>query len=150
MSTIEYQCLEGLPDADILAEIVAINQTIFGFNETEENLHQCFSEHQKLLICMAYQDGRLVGFKVGFEREPRSFESWRGGVLESARRQGIAAELMRLQHDWCQAHNFRVIQTTTNSDNIGMLMVNLQSGFEIIGSFVNRNKRLKLLQEKYL
>ena len=55
-----------------------------------------------------------------------------------------------MQHVWCQEKGFQVIKTTTSSDNVPMLIVNLQSGFEIVGSFVNRHKRLKILQEKWL
>ena len=150
MTSIEYQCLEGVPTGDILEWLTDINQKIFGFNEKPEHLTSLFQSRQNVLVCLAFQGGRPVGFKVGFQDDRRSFESWRGGVLDEARRQGIAWELMRLQHNWCAEKGFRVIKTVTNSDNTAMLILNLRSGFEIVGSFVNRRRRLKILQEKYL
>ncbi|MBN92733.1 MAG: GNAT family N-acetyltransferase [Deltaproteobacteria bacterium] len=150
MSSIEYRCFEGQPDAELMDWLAHINQELFAFGETAEHLATFFQSHQRILICMAFQGGLPVGFKVGVEDAPRSFESWRGGVLETARRQGIAMELQRLQHSWCEENEFRVIKTTTNSSNIPMLILNLRSGFQIVGSFVNRRKHLKVLQEKWL
>ena len=150
MSCIEYRCFEGQPDAEVIDWIANINQELFSFGETAEHLSAFFQNHQRILICMAFQEGRPVGFKVGFEDAPLSFESWRGGVVETARRQGVAMELVRLQHSWCEKNEFRVIKTTTNSSNVPMLILNLRNGFQVVGSFVNRRKHLKLLQEKWL
>ena len=91
-----------------------------------------------------------MGFKIGFEQSPGVFESCRGGVIETARRQGIAMELMRVQHQWCAENGYKVIQTTTNGDNQSMLILNLRSGFEVVGSFLNARRRVKILQEKWL
>ncbi len=137
-------------EPEVIRWVAAINQEIFGFNETVEGLTKFFQEHPRSLVCMAFQDGQPVGFKLGYEDGPSSFDSWRGGVLPSARRRGIAVELMRLQHRWCEDNGLRVIKTTTSSDNAPMLILNLRHGFQIVGSFVNRNKRLKILQEKWL
>lgn len=150
MASIEIRCFEGLPDDSALDQLVEINQVIFGFNETSEQLGTLLRERQDSLLILAFHEGRPVAFKVGFREEPGCFESWRGGVLETVRRTGIARELMRVQHDWCVQRNFRVIKTITNSDNTGMLILNLRSGFEITGTFVNRRKRLKVLQQKWL
>ena len=148
MSAIQYHQFEGQPNQQALEWLVQINQHIFGFNETADGLSSLFAKHPAVLICIACQDNKPVGFKAGFEDQPYSFESWRGGVLPAARRQGIALELMRLQHHWCQNNGFRVIKTTTNSTNSAMLILNLMSGFEIVGCFVNHRKILKVLQEK--
>ena len=150
MSSIEYRCLEGPPSAKVIDWITDINQEVFSFDETAESLTSFFQSHRNILICSAFQNGRPIGFKIGFEESPSSFESWRGGIVDSARRQGIARELMRMQHCWCQENNFKIIKTTTNGNNVPMLILNLQSGFEIVGSFMNRHQRLKLLQEKRL
>ena len=150
MTAIKYQCHEGIPSGQILQWLRDINQQIFQFNETSEHLTSCFQNKQKIVIHLAFQQTQPVGFKAGFETEPWCFESWRGGVLPSVRRQGIAQELMQRQHQWCMQNNFRCMKTVTNSDNTPMLMLNLKNGFEIVGSFVNRRKKLKILQEKWL
>ena len=150
MSSIQYQCIESLPEPGVIEEIAQINQEIFAFSETKEVLTQLFSKQSRLLICLALRDEQLVGYKIGFEESRRVFESWRGGVVEHARGQGIAMELMRRQHQWCEESGYAVIKTTTNGDNGPMLVLNLKSGFEIVGTFVNRRGRLKVLQKRAL
>jgi predicted GNAT superfamily acetyltransferase len=152
MMSIEYRCFEGAPTGETLEWLVNINQEVFGFNERAEHLAHLFQNSQHVLVCMAFQEEEPVGFKVGFQehQHPYYFESWRGGVLEKARRQGIAMELMRLQHSWCKEKRFKVIKTTTNSNNVPMLITNLRSGFEIVGTFLHRQTKLKVLQEKRL
>ena len=147
---LEYRSIEGPLSAAVIGRVADLNEGLFGFGETATQLAGFFESRRRLLLCLALHNGDLVGFKVGFEAQPRTFESWRGGVHEDARRNGVARELMRMQHVWCQEKGFQVIKTTTSSDNVPMLIVNLQSGFEIVGSFVNRHKRLKILQEKWL
>ena len=150
MSRISYRAFEGQPETQVIDWIAEINQELFGFNETSEHLSTFFQSQTRVFICLAFDEERVVGFKIGVEDAPRSFESWRGGVVDTARRQGIATELLQLQHNWCELHGFRVIKTTTNNSNIPMLILNLRNGFQVVGSFVNQNKRLQLLLEKWL
>ena len=150
MTSVEYRCFTGQPTEQVLHWLTEVNQHIFAFNETAERLAHLFQQQQEALLCLAFQEGKVVGFKLGFKENSITFDSWRGGVLKSARRQGIARQLMRLQHKWCEEHGIKVIKTTTNSDNTAMLILNLQHGFEIVGSFLRRRKRLKILQEKWL
>ena len=150
MSQIEYKCIEGHPDPDVIEWITRINQEIFALDESLETMTKFFEAHRNVLICAAFKDGHPVGFKIGFEENPICFESWRGGVVELFRRQGIADELMLMQHHWCEKRHFQVIKTVTNGDNAGMLILNLRHGFEVVGSAVNRRKNLKVFQEKWL
>ena len=146
----EYRLFEGTEDISVMQQLTALNQKLFGFNETIEALRTLFQSHKTVLICLAIQDDLVVGFKVGFLAQDGSFDSWRGGVCEHARRQGIATQLMKHQHEWCKNHGVRIIKTTTDSDNHAMLILNLQSGFSIVGSFMNRRIKLKILLEKWL
>lgn len=150
MSIITYQDIMGVPAPTVLEQLAHLNDTLFGFGETAEILAQFYGAQQTPLTCLAFLEGALVGYKIGYRDAPKTFYSWRGGTHPSARRQGVAETLMARQHAWCRAHGFRVIKTTTNGDNRPMLILNLKSGFEIVGSFVNRGKRLKVLQEKAL
>ena len=150
MPSVEYKCFSGQPSKEVLAWVTHINQEIFQFHETAERLSELFSSKQKVVILLAFEQGEPVGFKIGFEAEPWCLESWRGGVLPLSRRQGIATKLMEMQHQWCVENQMKTIKTVTNSDNTAMLILNLRHGFEIVGSYVNRRKRLKILQEKWL
>ena len=150
MRAIEYQCFEGQPTAEVLDWLVAVNEATFGFNEIAEKLSHLFSTRSQVLICLAFMNGEPVGYKVGMEDGDGHFESWRGGVLEHARRQGIAQALMRLQHQWCAEQGFRSIRTSTTNNNAPMLILNLRNGFEVVGTKINQNQQLKVLQEKWL
>ena len=146
---INFQCIIGQPDKDTLQRVAKINQDIFGFNESADALSKLFRHKTNILIYLAFKEKELVGFKIGFEKTPFVFESWRGGVTPSERRKGIAMKLMQLQHEWCRRNHYRVVKTTTNSDNVGMLLLNRKSGFEIVGRFRNSHQRVKILQEKH-
>ncbi|MBM73820.1 MAG: GNAT family N-acetyltransferase [Proteobacteria bacterium] len=150
MSEIEYQNIEGFPSQNLLKKIVEINQDVFGFGETAENLSKALSGRHHLLTCLAFEDDRLVGFKIGFEERPHYFESWRGGVLQSHRGQGIAKKLLENQHEWCKNKGFRIVTTITNNTNISMLIVNLRGGFEIVGTIFDRRNHVKVHLQKWL
>ena len=78
-------------------------------------------------------DGALLGFKLGYERGEGVFYSWLGGIHPSIRRQGVGRRLMQLQHDWARERGYRFVETRTRTANNAMIVLNLQSGFHIIG-----------------
>ena len=150
MQQFTYKIHEGFPSEETLKLLATINQEIFGFGETAEHLSMAFKERQKILICFAFDAEHVIGFKVGFQEKPHYFESWRGGVLPQYRGKSIASELLRRQHKWCTTQKFKFIITTTNNQNIPMLIVNLRGGFEIVGTFVNHRKIMKVMLQKRL
>jgi predicted GNAT superfamily acetyltransferase len=86
---------------------------------------------------------------MGFERNSDEFHSWLGGVLEDRRRQGIAMELMRLQHARAAEIGFRRVVTTCLNSGKAMMIVNLVAGFDIIGT-MSDNRGLKIIFSKEL
>lgn len=76
---------------------------------------------------------KLVGFKAGYAMSQTKYYSWLGGVHEEFRRQGIASELMRLQHEWLRVRGFQVIETSANQENAFMAELNLRQGFIACG-----------------
>ena len=140
----------GLTDHRSLPWLVELNQNIFGFGETAHHLSLFFRTCDTVVLNLAMDDKQPVGFKVGFKVDTKVFESWRGGVLPSARRRGIASQLMRTQHTWCVQEGIQCIKTTTTNTNTAMLNLNARHGFKIVGTCLNRNQRLKVLQEKWL
>ena len=148
--SIIYQCIEGKPEQSLLQKFVNLNQMLFGFDESIENMEDFFQNHPTTLVCYAFQNDILIGYKFGLEDNPFSFESWRGGVIKYMRRQGIAQERMHLQHQWCRRNNFQVITTTVNADNIPMLTLNYQHGFKVIGKSKNHRNVLKVHLQKNL
>ena len=150
MGHVHIEAVEGLPAGAAWAAFLDLNEALFGFGEEAEHLQGLFAQQRRLLLLLASLEGEPVGYKLGFQMEPGTFESWRGGVLPAARRQGIARQLMDAQHAWCRAAGFRFVQTLTSADNAPMLILNLRSGFRITGTKGNRAGRLKVLQEKRL
>ena len=150
MTQFKFELFEGPLPQSILAEITRLNADVFGLNETEHGLAAFFASKDRLLTITASKNGQLVGYKIGFAVTDERFESWRGAIAVEARRKGIAAELMRLQHAHCSDNGFRSIETVTNADNRPMLILNLKCGFNIVRTFVNQRQVLKVVQEKFL
>ena len=146
----DLKIVEGLPPEALLHQLAALNESLFGFGETAAQLTWLIEQERQVMLLLASLEGRLVGFKMGFRCEPGTFESWRGGVLPEARRQGLARLLMDRQHAWCAEAGFRFVQTAVSADNVAMLVLNLQCGFAITGSYVNRGSKLKISLEKRL
>ncbi len=148
MSTIEYRSHEGpLPD-EIIDWIVEMSREIFGQGSDAQELRSALEGKQHIHLCLAFQEGRPVGYKLGYMQRAHYFESWRGGVLPSARRKGIAGELQRMQHKWCKAQGFRILTTITDGHNAPMLILNLQHGFAIVGTVFDRGQHLKVVLQK--
>lgn len=83
--------------------------------------------------------GRLVGFKLGYRRGAGLFYSWLGGIHPDVRRQGLARRLMTAQHDWARGRGYRSVETRTRASNNPMIILNLESGFNVAGFEVDRN-----------
>ena len=97
-----------------------------------------------------FPDGSLAGFKLGYRRGASLFYSWLGGVHPDARRQGVAAELMRRQHEWAKAQGYMEVETRTRAVNNTMLILNLRSGFQIRGFEVDSSGHEVVIQRKRL
>jgi predicted GNAT superfamily acetyltransferase len=102
------------------------------------------------VVTARFAHGSLAGFKLGYRRGATLFYSWLGGVHPEARRQGVAAELMRRQHEWAQAQGYTEIETSTRTANNPMIILNLKSGFRVRGFGVDSMGREIVIQRKPL
>jgi predicted GNAT superfamily acetyltransferase len=102
------------------------------------------------LVTARFANGSLAGFKLGYRRGTALFYSWLGGVHPDARRQGVAAELMRLQHAQAKSRGFTTVETRTRVANNAMLILNLKSGFQIHGFEVDPSGHKVVIQRKAL
>ncbi|TGE07911.1 GNAT family N-acetyltransferase [Hymenobacter fodinae] len=120
------------PDWDNLLALLA---TIFSTSEEQQAAELRYQQARgPVQVWLAETEERLVGCKVGYERKPGHYYSWLGGVATAFRGQGIAAELMREQHAWCQQHGYQRIRTQTYNQWRAMLLLNLRMGFDIVGT----------------
>ena len=150
VSEVEYRIIEGLPDEEVLSWVVEVSNNAFSRDGDIAEYQRPLTGKRSILTCIAFDEGSPVGFKIGYEERPHYFESWRGGVVETARRRGIVQQLTRHQHAWCEQQGFRFITTTCSNDNTGMLILNLRHGLRITGSFLDRKEHLKLIFQKHL
>lgn len=104
----------------------------------------------KFLILVASHGGRVVGFKIGYQDRKWRFYSWLGGVDPDYRKQGIASELMRRQHEWCKEQGYEVIRTQTKNKWRSMLILNLRHGMDIVGTYTDERGEPKIILEKRL
>lgn len=102
------------------------------------------------LSVLIARSSKIEGFKIGYERHRGVFFSWLGGVLQESRRKGIARDLLRRQHELCLERGYREIQTETFGDGKAMLLLNLQEGFEIYGTHLGTDGRLRVQLRKML
>ena len=104
-----------------------------------------------LLSLVAFDGEKPVACKVGYELHPGVFYSWLGGVIPDYRRQGLARKLMQEQHRLLKEMDYKVVRTNGRNHLNQMIILNLQEGFQIIGtSFKSDEKRLSIQMEKAL
>ncbi|TAE32267.1 MAG: GNAT family N-acetyltransferase [Cytophagales bacterium] len=130
-----------------LAHLIA---TIFDDQTPEQAITELHYQQDRtpLLIGLAYDGEKLVGYKIGYERQPGQFYSWLGGVLPDYRGHGIASVLMKQQHDWCRTENYQTIRTQTYNRWRSMLILNLRHGFDIVGTVQGKRGLMIVLEKK--
>ncbi len=144
---IKYIFHQGSPeDFSSWPQLVKLNQEIFG----PESRLQKAGEMDNLFIQAALDGERIIGYKIGYPYDSVTFYSWMGGVDPDYRGQGIARELMRQQHQWCAHQGYLEVQTKTQNRWREMLMLNISSGFDIIGCQIDRRGELKIILSKNL
>ncbi|MCJ2378866.1 GNAT family N-acetyltransferase [Vibrio sp. ZSDZ34] len=105
-----------------LQEVVTIVERISEFvqKESVDSLQRRLvgKRHQVLL---AEQDGTLLGFKIGYELDEKTFYSWFGGVCPSARRKGVAQSLLNHQEAWAAKQGYTAIAVKSRNQFPSML-----------------------------
>jgi ribosomal protein S18 acetylase RimI-like enzyme len=115
-------------------EVVALSKQIPEFdNPHQEGEYRKGLDGKKHLILVAYMEGQLVGFKVGYDKEnDGSFYSWMGGVLPANRQQHVAQQLASVQEAWAKQNGYHRIRCKTRNRHKAMLMFALRNSFQII------------------
>lgn len=142
----EIKKFESLPPLELIAEINQLHSRIFGPYDIWEDL----GVKRSPLVLIASVDGQFAGYKIGYERKEHQFYSWIGAVVPCYRKQGIGSRLMEIQHQWCLEKGYRSICTKTKNKWRQMLILNLRSGFDITGLYMDEKGEPKLILEKRL
>lgn len=141
----KVETLESLKIEDV-RRIVTV---LFGSWE-DQWFFSRLESHPNFLVLLAWVEGKLAGFKIGYAIDHLNFYSWLGGVLPEFQGVGIGRDLMKVQHDWCAHKGFKKIQTKTQNRFKSMLLLNLQEGFEVSGFEAYEVGGPKILMEKVL
>ena len=140
----------GLPDDATRQAVFYLHEAIFG-KPAGKKVQERLNTAPDLLVLLAETtDGQLAGFKIGYRQDTNAFYSWLGGVLPEFRRQGIAAALMQYQHEWARQQGYLFIQTKTMNRWRNMLILNLQSGFDVIGTYQGNDGSVRIILQKIL
>ncbi|MCL1090816.1 GNAT family N-acetyltransferase [Shewanella profunda] len=83
------------------------------------------------LILLAFVEGELAGFKLGYEQEETIFYSWLGGVASDFRRLGLAQSLLEYQETWARRQGYNHIQVKTMNRFPGMLNLLINNQYMI-------------------
>ena len=90
-------------------------------------------DRDDLLILVAHSEGTAVGFKLGYQLDPRSFYSAKGGVRKTHRRHGIARALLYAMLDVVRDRGYdRFVYDTFPNKHPGMTVMGLDEGFRVI------------------
>ena len=143
----EFIYFHGIPKKQHLQAIQQLHQHVF--EGSELSLHE-LQNKPNLLTCLAYSGDEVIGFKMGYELRPDLFYSWLGGVHISFRKQGIAMELMSLQHTLLMETGYETVQTKSTNTLKGMLILNIKYGFDVISTYTNAKGKHKIILEKLL
>jgi GNAT superfamily N-acetyltransferase len=115
-----------------LQEVVTIVERISEFTNKEsvDSLQRRLTgkKHQVLL---AEQNGTLLGFKIGYELDEKTFYSWFGGVCPSARRKGVAQALLEHQEAWAIQQGYRAIKVKSRNQFPSMLRMLINNHYLI-------------------
>jgi GNAT superfamily N-acetyltransferase len=134
--------LKGKRLSRYLPEALALHRKVLG-PLSQRRLRSVLRGRRKLLL-VALVQGRVVGYKFGYEERPGRFYSWIGGVDPDFRRRGIARALMARQHRLLERAGFRTVRSQTRNRYPGMLILSILSGFEIIGTLAGPETRIVL------
>ena len=148
---IRYQTYVGLlPDPFLRATLDLLIEVFPTLTESEIVADIAYQQvRTPVVVWLALDQDQVVGCKLGYAQKPGHFYSWLGCVSPSFRGQGIAAELMRQQHDWCKEQGYHTVRTHTYNQWRDMLVLNIRSGFAIIGT-VQGARGLMIVLEKVL
>ncbi|WP_219839071.1 GNAT family N-acetyltransferase [Paenibacillus sp. R14(2021)] len=126
-----------------------LHESIFG-NQSSNSITQELSGRPQYLILVAIDNGRVIGYKIGYQDRKSRFYSWLGAVYPEYRSQGIASELMIRQHEWCKSQGYKVVRTQTKNKWRKMLILNIRHDFNIIGTYTDDKGETKIILEKQL
>jgi len=148
---ITYREFTARPPGEVVECVESLYEQVFGSDRPADIRDDgLWSPEGTAHLNLARAEDHVVGFKIGYQRRPDQFYSWLGAVLPGFRRRGIATELLTRQHTWASEAGYSSIRTKTTNEWREMIILNLQHGFDIVGTEHDRHDELKIVLEKGL
>jgi predicted GNAT superfamily acetyltransferase len=142
-----YQVIEDSLSEEVLHDILLVYKSIFEDYKLDffkNRIHQ----KEDVLTILSYNKKQLVGFKIGYRYDDTTFYSWVGGVLLTQRRQGIAQQLISIQHEQAKMKGYAKLRTKSMNRFKPMMILNLKNGFDITKIYTNTKGQTKIVFEK--
>ncbi|WOK08067.1 GNAT family N-acetyltransferase [Imperialibacter roseus] len=118
-----------------ITEIVEASQHVPELmNPYEEPVYHERLDGTEHLILVAEVEGKVVGFKVGYNRyKDGSFYSWMGGLLPAYRGQGIYQQLTEIMEQWASENGYSHMLLKTRNKLKPMIRFCLSQGYYVSG-----------------
>ena len=115
-----------------LEECVTVVEQIdeFRHKESVESLSSRL-QGKKQLVLVAEEQGQLLGFKIGYQLDERTFYSWFGGVSPLARNKGVAQLQLDVQEQWVRDQGYTQLKVKSRNQFSAMLRLLLRNGYMI-------------------
>lgn len=146
----EIQVLTAVAAVAAFPALIPVAAAIFDDGDRFLTLKQDAAEKPGLMLLLAWDGDDCLGFKAGYRRNESTFYSWLGGVLPEARGQGVARRLMLAQHEWVRAQGYGYVTTETYNRYREMLLLNIRTGFDVVGTQTTPNGETKILLRRAL
>ncbi|AIC92989.1 GNAT family N-acetyltransferase [Shouchella lehensis] len=143
----DYLSLKGIPSKRIVKEICGLYRDVF--NE-DRQLNERMDDKPNVDVQLAYENGTLIGFKIGYEQSPTTFYSWLGGVRSTSQGKGVALQLMRNQHAKAKEAGYKIVETKTMNRWRKMLLLNIRFGFNVTAVEESQTGDGKIILQKAL
>jgi GNAT superfamily N-acetyltransferase len=118
---------------DRLPEIVDLFNKIFRPQRTLEQFERRYIGRHNVLQMLATDEGKPVGFFLGFELKPDTFFAWFYGVLPECRRNGLGSQLIEAAHKWVKASGYPTMRLECYNTQRPMLHLAIELGYDIVG-----------------
>ncbi|MBM7072587.1 GNAT family N-acetyltransferase [Shewanella sp. 202IG2-18] len=84
------------------------------------------------LLLLAFVEGDIAGYKLGYEIDEKSFYSWVGGVAQDFRKIGVAETLLIAQENWVKEQSYQILKVKTQNRYNGMLSMLIKHQYQIL------------------
>ncbi len=139
--------IEGIPEDTVLKVLLDLYMVVF--DDAISNFFiKRIETKEDIISIIAYNEGEVVGFKIGYKYNKTTFYSWVGGVLPNYRRRGIGKKLAEKQEKIVKEKGYIKLRTKSMNHFKPMILMNVKNGFDIIQVYTNEKGKQKIVFEK--